>query len=518
VGPAGPVLATPFLVAVPDYVQADWLVAMPTARPADGAGRPKRGRRRIGGGLHWAIHQAVLVQKTSRVVLPDVVLAQVLWGGDQGRRPRNWRRRLVQRLRRLAARDAALAGVAHLEADRGQRACPAGCALHGTGRRHQHLEVAVRTRAPRYVVPEGGYARDAVLAEPNERDFDGTFLGALEAFGDDGDPDRSYHWDPRPLPPGPPGPAEGEDEAEEARERKAHRRLLARVKALKRTGWLAAVYFPLKLFGSSPRLGLSWQERQIHQAITRELTRVPAGARSARPDKAEVVVGGRRADDAAPFGVAPCPCLAAGGRYVGFNGNGGARRRHLRGRGYRPLVWMRKAAYGRLGEGKALWRGVRAFLQDLGRLGERFGLVVAAWHPKQCVWRALAELPALTRTAAGRAWLRGCLLRVYTGEDFLVRWRRLFAAGMGFSVIPDTNREQAVEEGSPTASREAFLAYLARKGVSPAELARALGVSRSLVSQHLSGKRAWTASWQERLASWVAREEGGGSGVLTHSL
>src|SRR5690348_13965577 len=51
---AGPV-GSPFPVAVPDYVQADWLIAMPTPLPTGQTGKAKRGRRRICGGLHWAI-------------------------------------------------------------------------------------------------------------------------------------------------------------------------------------------------------------------------------------------------------------------------------------------------------------------------------------------------------------------------------------------------------------------------------------------------------------------------------
>src|SRR5262249_36237591 len=69
---------SPFLLAVPDYIQADWFIARPQLRPGDITGQLKRGRQRIGGGLYWAILQAVIVQKTARVILADVVLGQVL--------------------------------------------------------------------------------------------------------------------------------------------------------------------------------------------------------------------------------------------------------------------------------------------------------------------------------------------------------------------------------------------------------------------------------------------------------
>ena len=249
-------------------------------------------------------------------------------------------------------------------------------------------------------------------------------------------------------------------------------------------------------------MGLSWQQRQLHQAITRELTRRQGKAKSVRPDKAEIVIAGQAPDD----GAAPCPYLEKGERYVGFNGNGSRRKKHLHGRGYKLAVWMRKAAYETPEDGKLLWRQVRVFLRDLNRLAEMFGLVVAAWHPKKFAWLSLVDLMPLTRTSAGRAWLQGCLLRVFTREDFLVRWRRWISARMGFSVIPDTVREQTVELQQPTASRESFLAYLCRKGISMTELARQLGLSRSPVSRHLSGQRGWTASWQNRIERWVASE------------
>jgi hypothetical protein len=502
-GWSGPPLAAPFLVAVPDYVQADWLLARPRPRPADGAGRPRKGRRRIGEGLHWAIHQAVLVQKRSQVILADVVLAQVLWGGDRSAWPRNWRRRLVQRLQRAAALATGLAQVVHRERELKERGCPEGCMLHGTGTRHQHLDITIATPAAE-APPAGGEG------PRTPKDFE-TFLGALEVFGSDDYPDRAYDWAPRRRPHDP-------DEEEEAGGREAHQRLLAEVKSLKRAGRLAAVYFPLKLFGASPRLGLSWQERQLHQAVTRELTRGQGGTKAGRPDKAEVLIGGQAPDEGPPVGVAACPFLERGARYVGFNGNGQGGKRHLRGRGYRPLVWLGKAASEAPEDGQSLWRQVRSFLRDLGGLGELFGLVVAAWHPTEGAWRPLAELRPLTRTKAGRAWLKGCLLRVYTRDDFLARWRRWFAARMGFSVIPGIAQEQAAEPERPTSSREGFLAYLGREGVSPSELARQLGVSRTQVSYHLSGRRGWTASWRRRLESWVASEGGEGSGVLTHSL
>src|ERR1043165_4996268 len=111
------------LLPVPDYIQADWLLAEPSPAPRDIKGDLARGRRRIGG-LYWAILQAVIVQKSSQVILADVALAQLRWGGQKSRWPRNWRNQLVQRLKRAAMCNVGLAEVAHREGHLGERACP----------------------------------------------------------------------------------------------------------------------------------------------------------------------------------------------------------------------------------------------------------------------------------------------------------------------------------------------------------------------------------------------------------
>ena len=151
---------------------------------------------------------------------------------------------------------------------------------------------------------------------------------------------------------------------------------------------------------------------------------------------------------------------------------------------------MQKAAYPIPEEPKELWREVKRFLRDLERLSELFGLVVAAWHPKECVWKPLAELAGMSRSSAGRAWVRGCLLRVYTRDDYLVRWRRFFADRMGFSVIPDPVHEQTVAITNAVLSREGFVAYLLKEGELPqAELAvqLALPVPWSASTSRASG-------------------------------
>jgi hypothetical protein len=362
--------------------------------------------------------------------------------------------------------------------------------LHGTTIRHQHLEITIR-------VPGENEKSASTDAEPSDPvTFLGTFLGALEVFGDTDGPDRTYHWAPRSTIPDP-------EDVDDPSEIESHKQRLALIKEFKRKGSLAAVYFPLKLFGASPRVGLSFQQRQHHQAITRELTRGRGHLRPHRPDKAEVIIAGQTPPGGSSTRNA-CPYLQKGQRYVGFNGNGKGRRQRLHACGYKLFAWMRKAAYQLANSAKERWRQVRLFLRNFTKPASLLGFTVAAWHPRDCTWLPLADLMPLTKTSAGRTWLRHCLIRVYTGEDYLIRWRQFFASRLGFSVIPAYDRDQAIAKQAPTDSPQAFLAYLNRQGVSASILAEQLGVSRTLVSLHLSGKRRWTPSWTKRIGDWNA--------------
>jgi hypothetical protein len=150
---------------------------------------------------------------------------------------------------------------------------------------------------------------------------------------------------------------------------------------------------------------------------------------------------------------------------------------------------------------------VRSFLKDLQEVGGLFGLVVAGRHKRTGEWLGLADLLERTRTEAGRRWLAECVLRVYTEEDYLLRWRRVIAERMGFAVIPDRDQEQQAVL-TPSGSAVQLMVYLQNAGISQKDLARELGVSESLLSQSLNGRKTWTASWQERLNAWLARREG----------
>src|SRR5207247_808856 len=110
----------PFVGVVPNFIQADWFRATPRSQ-----GENKAGRKRIIGGLHWAIHLAVINQRSSEVVLPDVLLGQALWGGNRQRWPKNWRAYLLAQLRLFAGgAQSPLIDVQDLEKDAHQKGCP----------------------------------------------------------------------------------------------------------------------------------------------------------------------------------------------------------------------------------------------------------------------------------------------------------------------------------------------------------------------------------------------------------
>ena len=174
-----------------------------------------------------------------------------------------------------------------------------------------------------------------------------------------------------------------------------------------------------------------------------------------------------------------CPLLAAGGSYVAFNGNGAGSRVHLRGHGYKPAAWATKAAY-------PAATPVADLVADLAVVGGVLGLVVAGYAPASGRWLDAAELRAATRTAEGRKRLGGCLLRVYTAADYLVRWRAVFAAALGFARIPARADElpgagAAAAPGSLAAvvTGPELAAWMRRAGLTDAALARQLGVSRA---------------------------------------
>jgi hypothetical protein len=354
---------------VPDFISADWLRAQPRIEQRNNDGDRRRGRNRIGGGFHWAIHQAVIAQRLPRVIIPDVLLGQVFWGGERNRWPSNWRNSLFGRLKSYTGGpESPFMGVT-LTDNKEKATCSELCSLHDSGIRHRHFSILIRTE---HDIGESDKLDDA--GQPSEDAwFSRVFMGVLELYGfDKAQNERVYDFTLQ---------AQKTELDEES-----FKTLNARIRAFRSKGRLASVYLPLRLFGGSPLLGLSFQQRQLMFAVHRELTR---DRKSTRQDKADVILMGKSTGKSDSFAIDHYPGLEDRQRYVGFNGNGGARRERFRGRGYRILGdkgWLVRARYVSLGETEDAWEHVRSLLKDLQYVGEMFGLVVAGRHQRTGDW------------------------------------------------------------------------------------------------------------------------------------
>jgi hypothetical protein len=477
------VAAGPFLGTVPNFVLADWRRVCPRPRWRKENGERQRGRRWAFFGLWWLIHGEVIRQKRARVCLPDVLLAQVVWG-DRRNWPRNWRQRVGGWLLRIVRSCSGEQAATDKPLIPTSRACPPDCPLHGrAGVRHIHFLVTV-PQLYRYV------STDSIT-----EDFDRSFLGVLDLFGFKEGGERRFDFS-----------LAGEDQPEATSAR------LEQIEAYRKPGRLCSVYLPVLVFGLSPRSGLTFVQRKILIALTRETTRAK---QSCRADRARVVVGGEPDDKATRFAV--CPFLERGERYVSFNGNGGYMRSHLRGRGYQLLGKTGKGWLGRAGfevpedeEGK--WRAVRRFLTHLLKLSGPFGLIVGGWHPEKRRWRSLGEMIELTKTPAGRSWLARCRVRIYTKEDYLLRWRRYFAERLGFTVIPGDGDEGGTTGEAQTGkvtveSAEDLDLWMRRVGLTDQQLADMVKKSRSYVSRQRSGRAPSSKKFQAQVTAEVARYE-----------
>jgi hypothetical protein len=142
--------------------------------------------------------------------------------------------------------------------------CTAACALWGQDVPHRHLTFEARVSERRGVL-------------------DDTFLGALEFYAVDEKRVRTYNFAPNEWDVG--------------------LETFATLQGYRKAGRICAAYLPVPVFGPSPRSGLSYEQRQILIALTRETTRF---RQSERKDRAAVVVGGATGSQV-KVGVAACP-------------------------------------------------------------------------------------------------------------------------------------------------------------------------------------------------------------------
>jgi hypothetical protein len=430
------------------------------------------------------VRLSAVLQARSPVVVPDVFLGQLVWGPRRqpGSWPANWRRTL---------RD-----VLSPRAKSGPRqGCREGCPLYGRADLpHRHRTWTLRDTFLGAMVGfatsrgEDGTAvfdfKNRLSAEEvqtrkeelrqeirGRREFLPTFI--------DLNPDK-----------------EAEARAELCRARAEYKRLR---RGARKVSGVRAVYMPVRIFGPSPRSGLSLQQCNVITALTGEITRTrgPTG----RKDKAQVVTAGRARRHPRGRPVPVCPSLGQG-EWIMFNGTGSGRHPRLHGHGFKLTTWLQKAGYP---EGS----DCRRLLEDLKALAEPFGLVVAGWNPRTLEWRSLEEVLALGGSVEGSRWLGRCVLRVYTRADYLARWRRYFADKLGFSHIPGSKDEdlaRAAAPARPAAVRTAndLQALMKQRGLTDGALAGLLRVDRTVIAKYRTGRRKWGKGFQRNLDAYLS--------------
>jgi hypothetical protein len=437
----------PYLLPVPDWVLSPWELAKPREQAV------RRGRPLRSGGVIFPLALAsVVLQKSSVVRLPDVALAQLVWGGDQADWPARWRAKLASRLTRVVTQ-----GLFAVEAEGAD--CPVGCPLHGTrDTRHRHLRLRVIS--------------DNILGFFHPFATGGTKEGgctyAFEAL-------RSHH----------PDPAAAKAKTKEIRE-------------LRKDGSLCAIYLPAWVFGP---LALPAGPCRVLKAVTRELTR-RRGGRAERADRAEVVPGSAN------------PMLDAARSYVAFNGNGSRRRPQFHGRGYSIGAWMKRAGYPHDPGAASFRAAAREFLGDLKSLNGPLGLVTAVRVPGRSDWVTIDEGMEEVTVVRPHRLARKCLIRVYGPADYPDRWRAYFASQLGLGMIPRGEPGEAGPPPSGTAivTHEELARWMKRSGLTDAGLAEMLGVSRTLVCKYRTGSRALSRDFQMKVAPLVTGSEGATDG------
>jgi hypothetical protein len=201
------------------------------------------------------------------------------------------------------------------------------------------------------------------------------------------------------------------------------------------SGEVTAGYWPFLIFGASPELELYDGNWLCMFNLLNNLTRIRT-----TPLRVEIIesvkhgmVSGLKENDP----LISCPYLTTTSHYVGFNGRrignhcpGYKLLNNLEGRQPWPFLQIDEDI------GPRSWYEVSESLRTLHDVAEVFDLVVAGIH-ESGEWATLNRMIyKIECDVDGPAWLSHCHIRVYSKDDFLVRWRRLFASRLEFSSIP----------------------------------------------------------------------------------
>ena len=430
----------------------------------------------------------------------------------------------------MAEKGKAFKNVEYLTETGNQGGCGPDCPMYGSPLRHRHFLITVQTLNEE-ITPQ--FTEDDIQIA-----VDPTFMKSLELCGDGEGSDRVYDFR-RPALPKPSrfngrktkgknagsesSDEDGADEEAEAGEEgeesdSAGKRYLTR----KWRKLIATANYPILLFSSSPRIGLTPPQRMLMRTIPLELTRPATGKKSKRADGAEVITAGGSGTGGEQGTVTVAPDLLPG-RYVAFNGNGAGNKSHLRGRGYSLKAWMRRTGYlpktdindaiqeegssdtsvplagTQMGDKSAeFWDSVKWFKNDLKTLAESFSLSVWLWNQSRREWQSFDAVTESVRSKSGRTWLRKARVRIYAPEDYLQRWRNQFAAWMGFRVIPAPG-DETVSLGGRASSPARVRQFLRDNGLRQIDLARVLQVSANTLSALMNDRQKWSEEWADRI-------------------
>jgi hypothetical protein len=336
---------------------------------------------RLGGHFEricWAIHLAVLAQRSSLLRLPDASLARAVWGLNK--RPRHWRGVLLALLRSLTwlhiadrpdqaknpdfgAQSVLLTHAGDLRGD-DQDSCPETCPMYATGR-HHHFQIEIGP----------------------------GFLGILESLSrlTDTPGIREYHF--------PMDVHKGSDAAS--------------LRRLGRTGRLQSLFVPAKLGAPSKCRRLSPVQHRILQAVVRETTRAKRESRS-DASKSEVFAGNQILAFHGKHRI-ECPLLDPSSEHVAFAGNG-----KRKGLGY-----LLTSSEGWLGKCGYTNSEIPTFLADLAALEKLLGLIaVGVDRSGQIV--GISELQRLAVSRVGTRSLALFHVRIYATADYVARWSKYF--------------------------------------------------------------------------------------------
>ncbi|MGK5089021.1 hypothetical protein WDW86_15800 [Bdellovibrionota bacterium FG-2] len=437
---------------------------------------PALGRR--GEQLLWLLHAEVWSQQRNLVIIPDVTIGQVFWGGDQDLWPRNWQqdiKRVLHTLQRLEFRNwivhedgrlnyngpcwNAVSGYEPPSSLGVRDECLDPCPLHGSSVSHRHYTIR--------------------LAD--------TFVGVLRAFevtqkarasipqvSTKNAKEILYDWNLKLS----------SDQKKGFRGEKSYASTDAFIGVLLGSSWC----------------GFSSQQTRLLNTLFLELSHeiLP---KSKRGEPSRVPMKFNRT---IPIRIAkrkhlPCPlltdvqyvCFAGGGNRPGGSYTlGGTKKPSLTGAPAQfRKGWLKKAGY--LDQDQVSRQIVRDFLNDLKVVLNHMGGIAVGYHHQR--WLTMPEIELL---ASGNQWREALSvnIRPFVPTDYMARLEAIAQTKGGFSSIP-RSREDLHKAISATTEAEGGITVedlrnkITCSDRSQKEWAKEFGCSENFISMILNGKK-----------------------------